>query len=139
MTSCAALPKAVRATKEELSDWLKKQDDSFAVTLLKLIDKKGITEAQCYHRANVSKQTFWKIMNNDNYRPSKPTVISFAVALELTWEETESLLRTVGFSMSHSNKFDLIIEFYIRSGCYDLFEIDAALYKYDQMTIGSDL
>ena len=75
-------------------------------------------------------------MNNDNYRPSKPTVISFAVALELTWEETESLLRTVGFSMSHSNKFDLIIEFY---GCYDLFEIDAALYKYDQMTIGSDL
>ena len=95
--------------------------------LLKLIDKKGITEAQCYHRANVSKQTFWKIMNNDNYRPSKPTVISFAVAPELTWEETESLLRTVGFSMSHSNKFDLIIEFYIRSGCYDLFEIDAAL------------
>ena len=132
-------PKAAVPAEEDLAAWIAGQDDTFAVMLLKLIDKKGITEAQCYHRANVSKQTFWKIMNNDNYRPSKATVISFAVALELTWEETESLLRTVGFSMSHSNKFDLIIEFYIRNGCYDLFEIDAALYKYDQMTIGSDL
>jgi len=123
-------------TPVNLEDWLKKQDDSFAVTLLKLIDKKRMTDVQCYKRANVSKKTFWKINNDPKYKPSKPTVLAFAIALELSLPETEDLLRTVGFSLSHSSTFDMIIEFYIRQGIYDIYEINAALYQFDQVCLG---
>jgi len=121
---------------EDLSEWMQNQDDSFAVMLLKLIDRKEMTDVQCYKKANVSKNTFWKINNDPKYRPSKATVLAFAIALELTLAETEELLRTVGFSLSHSNKFDLIIEFFIRRGNYDIFEINAALFRYDQICLG---
>lgn len=121
---------------QSLNDWLKQQDDTFAVTLLKLIDRKHMTEVQCYKRANVSKKTFWKINNDPKYKPSKPTVLAFAIALELNLQETEDLLRTVGFSLSHSSTFDMIIEFYIRQGIYDIYEINAALYQFDQVCLG---
>ena len=121
---------------QSLNDWLKQQDDTFAVTLLKLIDRKHMTEVQCYKRANVSKKTFWKINNDPKYKPSKPTVLAFAIALKLNLQETEDLLRTVGFSLSHSSTFDMIIEFYIRQGIYDIYEINAALYQFDQVCLG---
>lgn len=137
MEMLCALATAPAATAElNLDDWLKKQDDTFAVTLLKLIDKKGMTDVECYKKAQVTKNTFWKINNNPTYRPSKQTVIAFAIALELTLEETEQFLKTVGFSLSHSNTFDMIIEYYISNGIYDLYEINAALYRYDQMCLG---
>ena len=121
---------------EDLSAWIKKQDDTFAVMLLKLIDRKGMSDVQCYKKANVSKGTFWKINNDPKYKPSKATVLAFAIALELSLDETELLLKTVGLSLSHSNVFDLIIEFYITNGNYDIYEINAALFKYDQVCLG---
>ena len=132
--SCA--PVASAAATEDLSAWIKKQDDTFAVMLLKLIDKKGMTDVQCYKKANVSKGTFCKINNDPKYKPSKATVLAFAIALELSLDETELLLKTVGLSLSHSNVFDLIIEFYITNGNYDIYEINAALFKYDQVCLG---
>lgn len=121
----------------ELKDWIKQQDETFAVTLLKLIDRKEMTDSECYKKANVSKQTFWKICNEPKYRPSKATVLAFAISLELDYEETQQLLKTVGYSLSHSNTFDMIIEFYIRKGIYDIFEINGALYQYDQICLGA--
>lgn len=132
--SMLAPQKAAKAGN--LENWLKQQDDSFAVTLLKLIDKKGMTDVACYKKAQISKKTFWKINNDPHYKPSKQTVIAFAIALELSLEETEQFLRTVGFSLSHSNTFDMIIEYYITNEIYDLYEINAALYRYDQVCIG---
>jgi len=123
-------------TESAIDEFVPDTDDGFAVTLLKLIDKKGMKDVECYKKANVSKQTFSKIMNNKNYNPNKKTVICFAISLQLSLEETENLLRTVGYSLSHSNKFDLIIEFFIKNGIYDIFEINAGLCKYDQETLG---
>lgn len=131
MPASAPLP-----VPDDLAGWIKQQDDSFAVMLLKLIDRKGMTDVQCYKKANVSKGTFWKINNEPNYKPSKTTVLAFAIALELTMEETSQLLKTVGFSLSDSNTFDRIIQFYILNKNYDIFEINAALFQYDQVCLG---
>lgn len=119
-----------------LTAMLAKIDDSFAVTLLKLIDAKDITDVECYKKANVSKQTWYKIMNDKYYKPSKQTVISFAIALELSLEETKHLLSTVGFTLSKSSKFDIIIEYFLLRGEYNIFTINETLFKFDQVCLG---
>ena len=119
-----------------LDDMLKNIDDPFSVTLLKLIDAKGMSDVECYKRSNVSKKTFWKIVNQKDYRPSKATVLSFAIGLSLSLSETEHLLSTVGFALSRSSKFDIIVKYFITNGKYDIFEINEALFKFDQPLLG---
>lgn len=119
-----------------LIDMLSNIDDNFVVTLLKLIDLKGITDVECYKKANVSKQTWYKIMNDKYYKPSKNTVISFAIALELSLDETKRLLSTVGFTLSKSSKFDIIIEYFLLNEEYDIFAINETLFKFDQVCLG---
>ena len=91
---------------------------------------------ECYKKANVSKQTWYKIMNEKDYRPSKQTVISFAIALELSLEETKHLLETVGFTLSKSSKFDIIIEYFLLNREYNIFTINETLFKFDQVCLG---
>ena len=121
----------------DLDDKLRNMDKGFADTLFEYIDEKGITDVECYKRANVDKKTFSKIKCNKDYRPSKLTVVSFAIALHLNLKETERLLKTVGYALSGSSKFDIIIEYFVTSGNYkDIFDVNEVLYKFDQATLG---
>ncbi len=122
---------------KSLDDMLKQMDKGFADTLFCYIDKKGLSDVECYKRANVDKKTFSKIKCNKGYKPSKVTAVSFAIALRLNLEETNHLLNTVGMSLSRSNKFDVIIEYFITTGDYrDIFDVNETLYQFDQMTLG---
>ena len=125
------------ASAPDLDEMLRNLDCGFADTLFRYIDEKGISDVECYKRANVDKKTFSKIKCNKNYKPSKVTAVSFAIALRLDIEETEHLLKTVGMSLSRSNKFDVIIEYFITTGNYEsIFDVNEVLYKFDQVTLG---
>ena len=124
------------AAPMRLEDIIGKLDEPFAATLLRLIDKSGKNDADIYKRANIDRRLFSKIRSNPHYAPSKPTVLAFAVALELTLKQTEDLLSRAGFALSHSRKFDVIVEYFIANGKYDVFEINEVLFSYDQALLG---
>ena len=96
-----------------------------------------MTDAEVYHRANLSRQLFAKIRGNAAYRPTKPTAVALAFALELSLSETQDLLGRAGLTLSRASKFDVIVRFFIERGIYDVFRLNEMLFAYEQPLVGS--
>lgn len=125
---------------KDSDDWgklLKDLDAGFSETLLKLIDRTGKKYCEIYKKANVDRKLFSKIRKNMDYNPSKTTALAFAFALELDIDETKDFIGRAGFALSHSSKFDVIVEYFLVNKNYDVFELNEVLFAFDQPLIGA--
>ena len=110
---------------------------TFQQELLRKIDEKGLSDSEVYKRAELDRRLFSKIRSNENYRPSKATALALAVALELSIDEAVDLIGRAGLAFSQSSISDLIVRYCIENGIYDIYEVNALLYEYDQPLLGS--
>ena len=111
-------------------------EQSFSTALMQLIEAKGKDHVEVYKRANIDRKLFSKIRSQHEYIPGKKTIIALALALELSLDETQALLKKAGFTLSRSILFDVIIEYFITQGEYDIFEINSVLLAYKQPILG---
>lgn len=125
------------AANKTLHEYMNSMDKSFAYKLFDLIDERGMTDVECYKKANIDKKTFSKIKcNPKTYKPSKQTAVAFAIALKLNLEETQDLLASAGLTLSRAFVFDKIIRYFIQKEIYDIYEINEALFEFDQVLLG---
>lgn len=120
-----------------LDGWILNADESFSTTLLKLIDQKKMTDVEVYKKANLDRKHFSKIRSNPAYNPSKKTAVALAIALTLDLQETQALLEKAGYALSNSQMFDLIVKYFIQKRNYDVYQINAVLFNYDQPLLGA--
>lgn len=133
--SCASAPCVKKSLS--LDDYIKEKDAGFTETLLSLIQARGLKNSTIYKKANISKQHFSKLVNDPNAKPSKPTALALAIALELDLEGTKDLIGRAGYALTNSSTFDLIIRYFIEHKQYNVIEINIALYEFDQALLGA--
>lgn len=107
---------------------------TFYEKLIAIMNKKKLDEVEVYNTAHLDRRLFSKLRKK-NYHPSKNTVISLALALQLNLDEALDLLNYTGYALSSNSKSDVIIKFCFEKAIYDILEVNEALYAFNESTL----
>lgn len=110
-----------------LEEVLREPESSFTEYMLELIKSRGMTRSEVYRRAEVSRQLFSNICNNNHYQPTKSTAVQLAIGMQLDMEHAQRLLNRAGYALTRSNKSDLVVQYYIEHKIYSIPFINEAL------------
>ena len=130
-TTFSAAPR--RTTLEEA---VKHLGESFQQRLFRMIDERGMTDPEVYKRANLDRKLFSKIRCSEDYVPKKKTIVALAIALRLNLDDTRDLLASAGLLLTNNSRSDVIVSFCIENGIYDIYEVNALLFQFDEPILG---
>ena len=119
-------------SNRKIDDLMSQMDETFSQRLIRMIKERNMSEAEAYRKAYVDRRHFSKIKKDEYYAPNKKTVLAFSIALELSLDETKDLLRSAGYALSRSSKFDIIIVYFLENRIYNMFDINEVLFEYGQ-------
>ena len=134
--SAPAFPRPARSGKKKekssLEDIVNNLGESFQKRLLRMIDERGMTDPEVYKRANLDRKLFSKIRCSEDYIPKKKTIVALAIALRLNLDDTRDLLASAGLLLTNNSKSDVIVIFCLENGIYDIYEVNALLFKFGE-------
>ena len=125
---------------DETPEWMKaipEPEDGFGTAFRNMLAAKGMTNVDCYHKANIDRKLYSKIVLQEKQKPRKITAISLILALSPTAEEMDKLLETLGYCLSKSNLFDLVISWCVNNELYNVDIINEYLDEMDLPLLGS--
>ncbi len=126
-----AKPKPIGSDSMSLDALLSRSEETFNQMMFRFIQEKGMTNPEVYQKAGVSKKLFSKIKNDVDYHPSKKTVFALALGLELNIDQTRDFLLRAGYAINPSDKFDLVMQYFIERQFYNVIDIEIALYEHN--------
>ena len=120
-----------------LDEVVKNLDKTFMELVYMFADRRGLTDAEVQRRANIDRKAYSKLKCGTTKNPSKSTALALAVALELNIDETKDLLSRAGLALSPCSKGDLIVQYFIERGAYDIYQINVALFEHGEKLLGA--
>lgn len=117
----------------DINNFIKQKDEynDFQTMLFKFIDERNLKDSDVYNKVHIDRRLFSKIRNDNNYHPSKETIILLGLSLELNEQEIEELLNSASYSLPKNNYYDLIIRFCFINKIYKLTKVNSLLEEYD--------
>ena len=114
-----------------INEFIKEKDkySNFQTLLFKMIDERNLKDSDVYNKVHIDRRLFSKI-RNENYHPSKETIILLGLSLELNEEEIIELLNSASYTLPKNNYYDLIIRFCFINKIYDLSKVNELLDEY---------
>lgn len=123
-----------RKSGRRLEEVVDNLSESFSKMVLRLIDEKGLKDSAVYKKAGIDRRVFSRLRKND-YQPSRNTAILLAMALNLSLDEAKDLLEKAGYSLSRSNKSDVIVMYFLEEGNHDIFALNETLDHFNERTL----
>lgn len=126
---------------EDINNYIdsnKGKELSFQKLLFRFIDRTDMLDSDVYTSGGIDRRLFSKIRNNEEYHPSKETVIQLGIGLKLNIDDLSSLLASASYTLSKNNYFDLIIRFCFEKKIYSLVKINEFLYDYNCRLLGRE-
>lgn len=116
---------------EKIEKIIEQREKNFSEYLLEFIREKNMSEVEVYKKAHLNRRIFSKLRNEENYKPSKKTILAISFGMELKLSEVEELLKHGGYALSLDDKFDLIMRYFFENQIYDLFLVNEVLDYYE--------
>ena len=107
---------------------IEKSEKTFNELLFEYIEKSNISEVELYKKAYIDRRLFSKIRSYDEYHPSFGTVTLLALALNLSINDYEKLLKSASYSLPQNSYINITLKYCFDEKMYNVNKVNELLY-----------
>ena len=107
---------------------IKKSEKTFNELLFEYIEKSNISDVELYKNAYIDRRLFSKIRSYNEYHPSFGTVTLLALALKLSSNDYENLLKSASYSLPLNSYINITLKYCFDEKIYNINRVNELLY-----------